>query len=103
MPYLETVTLAANDAIDPNPLGSQPGIDYPVELPSDTMLVLDAHGEVAVVDYQEFASANKPPMQTDDERLIAIQRVVSGPGNATDKVQKIRLIVTNAVVTGGLT
>lgn len=100
VPYLETVVVPCNDAKDENPLGSKPAIDYPIILPDDTMLIMGVSGGVEAVNYQEFAAANRPTMQTDDERLAAINRVIMAGGTATDVVQKIRLIVTNAVGPG---
>jgi hypothetical protein len=104
VPYLEDLVVDASLVVDINlpPIGQRPTFDYPIELPSDQMLLVK-DGDVIAVHYQDFAEANRPKVDGDAQILNAIDSVRRGPMTPAQQVQAIRILVTSGTVPHGLT
>lgn len=68
--------------------------DYPIDLPSNIMLVVE-NGEVVAYDYQEFLRIAKPPEMPAADRLKLIDTVRQSPMPAGEQIKAIRAICTD--------
>lgn len=93
VPYLAQGAVTAPNA-DLN-LGSNGiTIDYPVELGSNIMLILEGNSVVAY-DYQNFLRMAKPPQMPDAERVKLIDQVRQSGMPADQQIKAIRAICTD--------
>lgn len=98
VPFLEFAAVPTTQGSTVNVEGGTlPARDYPVELRTDTMFVLDAKGEVAVIHYQEFIKAARGVVQqTPEQKVAIIKSLCDSPQPATQKIQAIRVVVQEA-------
>ncbi len=96
VPHLVPVTVPTEQAADLNFVGTDPAVDYPIEIGANHML--DARtGVVMVWDYQEFAAAHRVPAGTSNaQRRAAVARIVAGPGTDDAVIAQVREIVTGS-------
>jgi hypothetical protein len=105
VPYIDfdhPVELDLDDVRDFNFFGTEPAIAYPVCVPFPDNLMLIQHprtGELMTVDYQEFAAAARPNMQTDEQKLEKVREILDSNDTAANKILKIsRAITTYQVI-----
>lgn len=101
VPFLEFAAIPTAQASTVNvDGGALPARDYPVELRTDTMFVLDAKGEAAVIHYQEFIkSARGVVQQTPEQKVAIIKNLCDSPQGAEQKLQAIRVVAQQATAT----
>lgn len=93
VPYLISRKIPA-EHVDINLGSNGQTIDYPVELPSNIMLVVE-NGDVVAYDYQEFLRVAKPPEMPAADRLKLIDTVRQSPMPAGEQIKAIRAICTD--------
>lgn len=98
VPYLVYETVPTSEVATVNVEGGTlPARDYPVEFKSDTMFVLDASGEAAVIHYQEFIKAARGVVQqTPEMKVQIIKSLCDAPQTAEQKLQAIRVVAQEA-------
>jgi hypothetical protein len=100
VPYLVTKEVPTQEASTVNVEGgTEPALDYPVELKSDTLFLVDPKtGNFGVINYQEFVKfAREVTKNTDPQKIETIKAICAAPAmSATDKIKAIRVVVQDA-------